>query len=110
MISVLDSRFTHFAGALFSPVAGEPADGMLDGLAARFRAAGLAASFSVIDGVPKSELLKAATEMGAHCIFAGASGAGALERLIMGNVSSALAERAACSVEIVRRMPKAGSK
>ncbi len=103
VVSVLDSRFSHFAGSLLSPVAGEPRDGMLDGLVARFQAAGLKASFEVLDGSPKSELLKAATGMGAHCIFAGASGAGALELLLMGSVSSALAERAACSVEIVRR-------
>lgn len=103
MVAVLDSRFSHFAGSLLSPVAGEPQDGMLDGLVARFTAAGLKASYEVVSGSPKNELLKAATGMGAHCVFAGASGAGALEQLIMGSVSSALAERAACSVEIVRR-------
>jgi nucleotide-binding universal stress UspA family protein len=103
IVSVLDSRFAHFTGALLSPAAGDSDDGLLADLAGQFRAAGLKASFSVIDGNPKNELLKAAAEMGAHCIFAGASGAGTLERLIMGSVSSALAERAACSVEIVRR-------
>ncbi|HEX2747285.1 MAG TPA: universal stress protein [Verrucomicrobiales bacterium] len=105
IVSVLDSRFTHFAGTMLSPVAGEPEDGMLNGMTARFKEAGLAASFSTVSGVPKAELLKAAAEWGVHCIFAGASGSGALERLIMGSVSSALAERAACSVEICRRVP-----
>lgn len=104
IVAVRDSRFTRFAGAMLSSIYDEPESGAIGKLTERFTAAGLAASFTIRDGKPAHELIAAATELGAHCIFTGASGAGAMERLILGSVSSALAARAACSVEVVRRV------
>jgi nucleotide-binding universal stress UspA family protein len=100
IVSVRDARFTHAVEAVLSPVYSEPEHGLLASLVKRCEAAGLPASFTILDGVPKEALLAAAAE--AHCVFAGASGTGALERLLPGSVSSALSARAACSVEIVR--------
>jgi nucleotide-binding universal stress UspA family protein len=54
-------------------------------------------------GDPKQVLVKHAEEFGADCIFTGATGfSGRLERVILGSVSSAIAARAQCSVEVVR--------
>jgi nucleotide-binding universal stress UspA family protein len=54
-------------------------------------------------GDPKQVLVKYAEEFGADCIFTGATGfSSRLERVILGSVSSAIAARAQCSVEVVR--------
>jgi nucleotide-binding universal stress UspA family protein len=102
VVSVQDSRFTRFAGTILSSLYDEPEKGILGQVVDRCRAAGLTASWKVLDGVPKSELLAVAAEGGIHSVFVGASGAGALQRAILGSVSAALAARAACSVEVVR--------
>lgn len=59
---------------------------------------------SVVEtGDPKRVLVKHAEEFGADCIFTGATGfSNRLERLVLGSVSSAVAARANCSVEVVR--------
>jgi nucleotide-binding universal stress UspA family protein len=60
-------------------------------------------SSAVETGDPKRVLLKHAEEFGADCIFTGATGfSSRLERLVLGSVSSAVAARAQCSVEVVR--------
>jgi nucleotide-binding universal stress UspA family protein len=51
---------------------------------------------------PKRLLLGEAESWGADCIFVGARGMGRVERFMLGSVSSAVAARAQCSVEIVR--------
>ena len=54
-------------------------------------------------GDPKQVVVKHAEEFGADCIFTGATGfSSRLERAILGSVSSAIAARAQCSVEVVR--------
>jgi nucleotide-binding universal stress UspA family protein len=70
--------------------------------AAALRAVGLRASPQVLEGDPADTLLAEADRCGADCIFVGARGLGRLERLIMGSVSSAVAARSDCSVEVVR--------
>jgi nucleotide-binding universal stress UspA family protein len=55
-------------------------------------------------GDPKRELTKAAEEWAADCIFVGSTGfSNRFERFVLGSVSAAVAARAHCSVEIVRR-------
>jgi nucleotide-binding universal stress UspA family protein len=55
-------------------------------------------------GDPKHELPKAAEEWGADCIFVGSAGfSNRLERFVLGSVSAAVAARAHCSVEVVRK-------
>lgn len=65
--------------------------------------AGLEVIPIVQEGDPKSIIVKEAESWNADCIFLGAQGHRFLERILMGSVSSAVAARAFCSVEIVRR-------
>ena len=66
------------------------------------RDSGLNASGEVLEGTPIPILLRESEEWGADSIFVGARGHGFLERFLLGSVSSALAARAHCSVEVVR--------
>ena len=64
------------------------------------QAAGLATSVVMKEEEPKRLLLSEAETWGADCIFVGARGMGSLERLLIGSISSTVAARAHCSVEI----------
>lgn len=75
---------------------------MVEAEAETVRESGLAVSALTLDGDPKEVLVREAESWQADCIFLGARGLGALERLFLGSVSSSVAERATCSVEIVR--------
>ncbi len=68
------------------------------------RSASVKVTCVVKEGDPKRELCKAAEEWGADCIFVGSAGfSNRFERFVLGSVSSAVAARAHCSVEVVRR-------
>jgi nucleotide-binding universal stress UspA family protein len=55
-------------------------------------------------GDPKKELPQAAEEWGADGVFVGSAGfSNRLERFVLGSVSAAVAARAHCSVEVVRK-------
>lgn len=112
VVSILDSRLTFQAAAavldgaipaeieqddsrsLISEAAQQAVEELLN--------AGLIASHAVISGKPVEALLAEADKWGADCVFVGARGLNRLERIVLGSVSSAVAARAACSVEIVR--------
>jgi nucleotide-binding universal stress UspA family protein len=66
-------------------------------------AAGLMASATVTGGNPKQVLLREAEQFGADCVFLGAQGHSTLDRFLLGSVSTAVATRAPCSVEVVRQ-------
>lgn len=69
----------------------------------RLRAADIKATVDVRFGNPKDEIIRAADEWNADTIFAGPhAAANSFERFLIGSVSSAIAARAHCSVEIVR--------
>ncbi|MBI1766364.1 MAG: universal stress protein [Acidobacteria bacterium] len=68
----------------------------------RFQAAGLKAEAVFKDTVPQKLLFEEAETWDADCIFVGAHGMNAVERFMIGSVSSAVAARAHCSVEVVR--------
>ena len=51
---------------------------------------------------PKSFLVRRADLIEAECIFIGAKGHRFSERFLLGSVSSAIAARARCSVEVIR--------
>jgi len=53
-------------------------------------------------GKPADEILEEAEAWSADCIFVGAKGTRGISRLLLGGVSSAVAARAHCSVEVVR--------
>lgn len=75
---------------------------MAESASAMLSQTGLHASALVLAGDPKQVLLHEAEAWQADCIFVGARGLGALERLLLGSVSSAISTRALCSVEVVR--------
>lgn len=69
----------------------------------RLNEKGLTASLRVVEGNPKDLIVLEAEDFGANCIFAGATQfSGAVERFLLGSVSSAITARAHCSVEVVR--------
>jgi nucleotide-binding universal stress UspA family protein len=74
----------------------------IHGAAEKLRSAGLKVSTVVKEREPKALLCSEAEDMFADCIFVGARGMGRLERFLIGSVSSGVAARAHCSVEIVR--------
>jgi nucleotide-binding universal stress UspA family protein len=75
---------------------------MIDGATNRLGSLGLKVSTVVKEQEPKELLCREAGRFKADCIFVGARGRGRLERLLLGSVSSGVAARAYCSVEVVR--------
>jgi nucleotide-binding universal stress UspA family protein len=69
----------------------------------KLSAAGLIVSMMITEEDPKYFLVRQAELWEADCIFLGAKGHRFLERLLIGSVSSSVAARAHCSVEVVRR-------
>ena len=68
------------------------------------RAADIKVTCMVREGDPKRELCKAAEDWGADCIFVGSAGfSNRFERFVLGSISAAVAARAHCSVEVVRK-------
>ncbi len=63
----------------------------------------LTVSTTVVEGAPKSVILKEAETFGANLIVVGSHGYGAIERFLLGSVSQSVALHAKCSVEIVRK-------
>lgn len=76
---------------------------MMEDASTRLRKPGLSVSSEFLEGDPKQSLVREAEAWGADAIFVGARGHSLVERLMLGSVSSAIAARAHCSVEIVRR-------
>ena len=76
---------------------------MVNTAAEQLRATGLDVTTAVKEGDPKRVLLEEANTWEAECIFLGARGLGRVERFFLGSVSTAVATRAQCSVEIVQR-------
>lgn len=70
----------------------------------RLQGVGLKAEKVIRFEDPKLLLCEEAERWGADCIFVGAKGLGRLERLLIGSVSSAVAARAHCSVEVIRHL------
>lgn len=67
-------------------------------------AAKIKVTCAVREGDPKQELCKAAEEWNADCIFVGSAGfSNRFERFVLGSISAAVAARAHCSVEVVRK-------
>jgi nucleotide-binding universal stress UspA family protein len=75
----------------------------IDAAVDKLRRAGLQTSVVVKEEEPKALLLNEAEGWNADCVFVGARGVGRVERLLTGSVSCAVAARAHCSVEVVRR-------
>jgi nucleotide-binding universal stress UspA family protein len=66
--------------------------------------AGLRAMGDVFEGDPKKVLVKVAEDWRADCVFVGATGlTNRFERFLLGSTAAAVAARAHCSVEAVRK-------
>jgi nucleotide-binding universal stress UspA family protein len=76
---------------------------LIDEAVGKLLTATLSVEGVVKDGEPKSLLIGEAESWGANCIFVGAKGMSRIDRFLLGSVSSAVAARAHCSVEVVRR-------
>ena len=74
---------------------------IVDAVVSDLNAAGLQTKAVIKAEEPKQLLVSEAENWDADCIFVGARGLGTLERLRLGSVSSTIAARAHCSVEIV---------
>jgi nucleotide-binding universal stress UspA family protein len=84
-------------------IAREPLEPAMDGAAAeKLRAAGLTTSEIRRDGDPVNVLIKEAEEWDADSIFVGTRDVHGLRHILHGSVSSAVAARAQCSVEVAR--------
>lgn len=71
---------------------------------AKLRRANLMATAEIRDGNPKQILIEEAARWRADSIFVGANRAGSrLEKFLLGSVAAAVAARAHCSVEVVRK-------
>jgi nucleotide-binding universal stress UspA family protein len=76
---------------------------IVEASAEHLRKAGFDAYAEVKQGDAKKVLIEEAKRSGADCIFVGASGwTNRLDRFLLGSVSTAVANRAECSVEAVR--------
>jgi nucleotide-binding universal stress UspA family protein len=64
--------------------------------------AGLTVSKTMKEDDARQSLISEARDWGADCIFVGARGMSAIERFLIGSVSSFVATHARCSVEVVR--------
>lgn len=80
----------------------EAAGKMLENFAKKFRQKGLQVGCQVGLGDPKQALVNEAKAWGADSIFIGARGLGEIKRFLIGGVSTSVATRAHCSVEVVR--------
>lgn len=70
--------------------------------AGKLKGAGLAVSTVMKEDDARQSLLSEAEAWEADCIFVGAKGLGAIERFMLGSVSSFIATHAQCSVEVIR--------
>jgi nucleotide-binding universal stress UspA family protein len=114
IILVNDPLSPTFLGSLIPPVAETVEDvnqaernwaaGVLESSAKELRQAELRVSTELLEGNPKSELVRAAENWPADCIFVGSIGfSNRFERFVLGSVSATVAAHAHCSVEVVRQ-------
>jgi nucleotide-binding universal stress UspA family protein len=74
----------------------------VESAAQKIKRVGLKVSTPLKNGDPKQVLVDEATAWQADCIFLGDRGLSPIERVTLGSVSSAVAARAPCSVEVVK--------
>ena len=114
MIFVDDPLAPEFLGKLIPPLGKTLAEDKreeqdwIERISRRSRellqATGIKVTCKIRFGDPKRELCKAAEEWGADCIFVGSAGfSNRIERFVLGSISAAVAARAHCSVEVVRK-------
>ena len=116
LLTVLDNRLSFLTPSLIPRLArwSSPADSvddqawidrMMKAATEKLETAGLKISCEVVKGTPSQRLLDAAVDWQADCMVMGARGLTGIERFLIGSVSSDVAVRANCSVEVVRPKP-----
>ena len=75
---------------------------MMDAAVEALKGTGLEVSRAIVQGNPRDTLVETAASWKADTIFVGVRGLSGIERFLIGSVSSAVAARADCSVEVVR--------
>lgn len=114
LVGVVNPISASMAGQFVPPVVGwveeenVAMESLLEGLAGqaaeRLKAAGLDVDIRILSGDPKGLIVDEAETLHADCIFMGANRYGSrFERFLLGSVSAAVAARAHCSVEVVRK-------
>jgi nucleotide-binding universal stress UspA family protein len=83
---------------------------MIEDPAERLRTAGLSVSSVVRRGDPRKVLVEEARRWDADSLFVGARGFRGIKRFLLGSVSTAVAMRAPCPVEVVRPTPRRASQ
>jgi len=78
-------------------------NGVVETAAGILRGIGLIVTSVISEANPIHLLCAEAEAMDADCIFVGARGVGRIEKMLLGSVSAAVASRAHCSVEIIRK-------
>jgi nucleotide-binding universal stress UspA family protein len=86
----------------------EAAD-LVDRAAQQLRAAGFATITAIREGNPLHAILECAAAWHPDLIVLGSHGRRGVNRLVLGSVAEAVARRAVCSVEIIRRPPGHGA-
>ena len=79
---------------------------MMETASEKLQAGGLTTSTVISTSDPRQAIVDAAREWKANSIFVGVRGLSGIERFLIGSVSSSVAARAPCSVEVVRRAPE----
>jgi nucleotide-binding universal stress UspA family protein len=116
LITILDDRLSFLTPSLIPRLARWSSaadsandqawvDRMMKAARDKLQNAGLKISSEVVRGEPSQRLLDAAIDWQADCIVVGARGLSGIERFLSGSVSSDVAARANCSVEVVRPLP-----
>jgi nucleotide-binding universal stress UspA family protein len=80
-----------------------PIQSLVHSVGERLRDCEVGVSTVILEGDPRKAIIKEAEHWGADCIFLGARGHSRVEKMLAGSVSSSVAARASCSVEVVRR-------
>jgi nucleotide-binding universal stress UspA family protein len=94
----------HMIGPTYEWVSEERAkiEAIVDRAVNVLKSAGLKTDAAMKESDPKKLLVNEAESWGADCIFVGARVLGRVGRFLIGSVSTAVAARAHCSVEVVR--------
>jgi nucleotide-binding universal stress UspA family protein len=114
VIAVNDPLSLTFVGALIPPLARSVEESnesdrhwlkrVLDDCVQLLIPAEVNVSTQILEGNPKAVLVEAAEKWRADSIFVGSTGfSNRLERFVLGSVSSTIAARAHCTVEVVRK-------
>jgi nucleotide-binding universal stress UspA family protein len=103
LVTVMDpklkSSLLHHTKAVGGIEAIKP---VLENFRSRFAARDISAQTHILEGDPKSTLLRHAEKFDVDSIFLGARGLEHGDRLYLGTLASAICTRAHCSVEVVR--------